>query len=482
MSDRDILERLDTFPYRHRVAEVMSAPLSMAAPDTRLDAAARRMTETGVSSLLVVDRDGAPLGIVTERDVLRAFAADTAAAAGLTLRETMSAPVATVPADAFVYIALGRMARLGVRHLLVIGADGAPAGMITGRALLKLRAADTLRLGEELAHAGDAAAMDAVRAQLPRLCERLRAEGVAALDVAAVISGVYRDMTTHAGKLALAAMADAGRGEAPAPWCLLVLGSGGRGESLLVPDQDNAIVHAGTASDDPWFAEFGERTAALLDAAGIPFCKGGVMASQRPWRRSLEEWRAALDEWVRAHTPQDLLAIDIFFDFAPVLGERALARELRGIAAARAREGRVFRKLLAERLQDLAVPLGLFGRFRTEGGRIDLKRGGLLPLVSGARVMALGEGIEATATRARIEALRGAGRINAADAEAMLEAGETLVAAILGQQLADIAAGEQAGTRVDPRRLGARGRDDLRRALRAAENLAMLARDAQVGG
>ena len=40
----------------------------------------------------------------------------------------------------------------------------------------------------------------------------------------------------------------------------------------------------------------------------------------------------------------------------------------------------------------------MFGRFREEDGRVDLKRGGLLPIVSGGRVLALRLGVPATAT------------------------------------------------------------------------------------
>ena len=51
-----------------------------------------------------------------------------------------------------------------------------------------------------------------------------------------------------------------GKGYAPVPWTMLVLGSAGRGESLLAMDQDNAIVFdegpPGGAADQ-WFEEMG---------------------------------------------------------------------------------------------------------------------------------------------------------------------------------------------------------------------------------
>ena len=50
-----------------------------------------------------------------------------------------------------------------------------------------------------------------------------------------------------------------------------------------------------------------------LDAAGVPFCKGGVMAKNRAWRKSVADWRTTVDAWVRRQRPEDLLNVDIFF-------------------------------------------------------------------------------------------------------------------------------------------------------------------------
>src|SRR3546814_3145603 len=87
---------------------------------------------------------------------------------------------------------------------------------------------------------------------------------------------------------------------------MLILGSGGRGESLLSPDQDNAIIHAGSTEDDGWYARAGERIAALLDDAGIPYCKGGVMAKNTGWRGNQGQWRSRVTDWIRSeeHTSE----------------------------------------------------------------------------------------------------------------------------------------------------------------------------------
>ena len=64
----------------------------------------------------------------------------------------------------------------------------------------------------------------------------------------------------------------------------------------------------------------------ILDAAGVPFCKGGVMAKNREWRKSVADWRATIDGWVRRQRPADLLNVDIFFDAVPVHGDGCARR------------------------------------------------------------------------------------------------------------------------------------------------------------
>ena len=81
--DRATIERIDAFAYRHRVSEVMTTPVVTLSPDANLEAATRLMREARISALITLDEQGAPSGILTERDVLTAIAREGAAAAVL---------------------------------------------------------------------------------------------------------------------------------------------------------------------------------------------------------------------------------------------------------------------------------------------------------------------------------------------------------------------------------------------------------------
>jgi signal-transduction protein with cAMP-binding, CBS, and nucleotidyltransferase domain len=97
---------------------------------------------------------------------------------------------------------------------------------------------------------------------------------------------------------------------------------------------------------------------------------------------------------------------------------------------------------------------------------MDLKLHGLLPVVAGARLLALKLGERATSTVARLRAAQAAGIVGDEDC-AMLEQAQALfLGHILDQQTRDIAAGLAPGVKVDMRRLPAGERRRIKKALR----------------
>jgi len=103
--------------------------LPLAVPmGTSLDDIARRMEAEQAPSATVTDGQGRPTGIVTERDITRRAAfgldGDTAAA------DVMTAPVFTIGAEEYLYYAIARMRRLGLRHMPVVDEQGRLQGIL----------------------------------------------------------------------------------------------------------------------------------------------------------------------------------------------------------------------------------------------------------------------------------------------------------------------------------------------------------------
>jgi CBS domain-containing protein len=475
------LRRIDSYPYRHRVRDVMRAPAEFVAAETKVSEALARLMEERISSLYVPTAKGdganpsaARMGIITERDILRAVADQGGAALALPVEQLASEPLAVIPADAFVYRAIGRMNRLKVRHLGVVDEAGCIIGALSARDLLRLRAGEAVALGDEIDAAPDIPALGRAWAKLPAVVGSLVAEDVSAPDIAAVISDEVAALTRQAAVIAEARMRDAGHGGPMCPYAVAVLGSAGRGESLLTMDQDNALVFAqGTpgSAEDQWFAQFGAHIADILHEVGVPYCKGGVMAKNPQWRGSLATWQERIRDWIGRSNPQSLLSVDIFFDMRAVHGDGRLCASIWRYAFDAARDQVGFAKLLAEAAGGVEPGLGFLGGFRTKQGRIDLKKSGLFGIVTAARALAIRHHVVEHSTRARLMGIKAMGIGAANDLDALIEGQETFLDLLLAQQIEDIERGRPPSNAVAVKRLSARDRERLRAALEEVGNL-----------
>jgi DNA polymerase-3 subunit epsilon/CBS domain-containing protein len=467
-----VLARIDSFPYRHRIREVMSAPAVFAAPDTTLRAAMRRLIEKRVSSVFV-RLSGGETGIVTERDLLRAVDAGGEAALSQPVASIANAPLQTLPEDAFLYRAIGRIERLGFRHLGVTDASGQIVGAVTTRNLLGHRATTAIVLGDAIDSASAAAELAAAWGRLTLMARSLMEEQVGPITVCSVVSAEICAMTRRAAELAEEAMRQEGLGEPPVPYAVLVLGSAGRGESQLAADQDNAIVYAEGAEggpEDSYFEQLATRMNETLDAAGVPFCKGGVMARNRAWRKSVADWHATIAKWMTGERAGHLLNVDIFFDAVPVHGEAALADTVWAHAYDRAHRAIDFQNLLVETARERDNPFSMFGRFRVdEKGRIDLKKYGLMPIFTAARVLSIRHDVRARSSAERLKGVVAKGAASPTAVDSIIDAQRALLASVLAQQLVDTEAGVPLSTRIVPDRLDKAHKARLKAALAAVD-------------
>ena len=478
------LRRYDTYAFRRRNRDIMRTPIVFVTPDLSIKDAVAQMGREKISSLYIADSraDGiraADTGIVTERDVLRAVDRLGAAALDLPVGRIMARPLISVPADAFLYRAIGRMSRHKVRHLGVVDEAGRVVGALSARDLLRLRAGEAVSLGDEIDDARDAHELSVAWAKLPHLAESLLHEGLSGREIAEVISRELGALSRQAAVLAEQIMQTSGHGGPPVPYALVVLGSAGRGESLLAMDQDNALIFERGEPEGPedrWFARFGEHVADILHEAGVPYCKGGVMAKNAAWRGSLATWRSRIEHWISRSSPADLLSVDIFFDLRAVHGDGGLALTVRQAAYAAADGQAAFAKLLVDSVR---VPgsVGLFGGIRTENGRIDLKSAGLFGLVAAARAIAIRYGVTERSTPARLAGVKALVHASHGDLDALMEAQSIFLDLILAQQVEDVAHGLPPSNAVVLKQLSPRARDQLRKALNAVAHVDDLARD-----
>ncbi|HYA84394.1 MAG TPA: CBS domain-containing protein [Candidatus Bathyarchaeia archaeon] len=111
----------------------MSEKLEKIIENMSAQEAAKKMGAVNTSSLLVTDFNDRPVGIITERDLVRRVVANDANSKRVLIKEIMSSPIATIDANSSVEAAADLMMQNQVRHLLVVDDEDVnkPLGIIT---------------------------------------------------------------------------------------------------------------------------------------------------------------------------------------------------------------------------------------------------------------------------------------------------------------------------------------------------------------
>jgi len=117
------------------VRSVMSKPVITVEAESSVREAANLMTKKGVGSI-VVTREGSPVGIVTERDMVERVVAKGLEASKLRIEEIMSKPLITTKSDMPIIEAIRMMQKEKIRRLLIVE-NKKLVGIVTQRDLLR---------------------------------------------------------------------------------------------------------------------------------------------------------------------------------------------------------------------------------------------------------------------------------------------------------------------------------------------------------
>jgi CBS domain-containing protein len=115
------------------VSDMMTKKIESIEGSASVQEAAKKMKNTNVSSLLVIDGEGNPQGLVTERDLVRKVCINDVSTSRVTNKEIMSSPIITIDSKSSASSAVNRMLRNNVRHLMVVDENltNKPIGIIT---------------------------------------------------------------------------------------------------------------------------------------------------------------------------------------------------------------------------------------------------------------------------------------------------------------------------------------------------------------
>jgi CBS domain-containing protein len=409
-----------TLPVRYLVKR----PPVFVDPSATVAQAARTMQEAHIGSVLVAD---VPPGIVTDRD-LRGRVLAEGLGPETSVRQVMTRPLKTVDSDAPVFMALRLMLEENIHHLVLVE-EGKIVGVISGTDLLHHEASSPFYLRRTLDSLEDPATMAHYAQEIASAVQALFRGGLGAVQIGQMVSSLNDALVKR-----LVGLAEAALGPPPTPFAWIVFGSEGRLEQTLLTDQDNALVYKNASPEaDAYFAALAKRVVDGLIHVGFPTCPGGFMATN--WCKPLNEWQSLFDSWVRTPEPRALLGAAIFFDLRPVAGSLSLAPLEEILAAAGTQK--LFIAHAAQEALTWRPPLGFFNRIRSDHGMVDLKKGGIGPIVSLARIGALAAGSRERPTLERLVVAGKSGTVfKQEDSATLAETFQFLLHIRLRQQLA----------------------------------------------
>lgn len=448
-------------------------------PQTSIREAARLMSAAPVTAV-VIDLGDDGFGILTDRDLR-----DRVVVAGLSVdapvSAAMSTPAHTCTPDQRAGDVLLEMLDRGFRHFPVVSGNGAILGVVDDGDLVAIRTRSSFYLRHRIAAAANVAQLSTIARELHPMVISLHDARVAAANVMSVYAVCIDTMTRRLVELAIE---DAGEPGVEFAW--LVLGSQARREALPSSDVDSAIVWFGeSGGDDAGDGDAGgedQVRSRLLElagcvVAGLRECgmrmdDNGVNANSPLFVRSVASWRRLARSWISDPTQEKALILSsVLLDSRPVWGvatgspvadtfrlathSPALLRLLARFALSHRPATRLFRPLVVKH----------GGAHR---GRLDLKQGGIVPILDLARWGAISAGFTAASTPERLRAAAEAGTLSLADSHTLLDAFELINNIRLEHQVTQLRAGQEPDDHVDPGgELSVLMRAQLREALRA---------------
>jgi len=445
------------------IGELVSGPPEYVETSVAITRAAEIMTRTGASAVLIRTSE---LQIVTDADIRAKAVAGPISPQNPVIRIAEPA-VIVEPSRLAVDVAVEMLAR-DVDHV-VVADDSEVIGVVSASDLMGLQSRSPFALRHSILYAKDEDELVVVSRRLRGLFLALLDAGASPLDIGRVLTLQYEALTVRLLDFALAR-----HGEAPVPWAWLALGSAARRELTLASDQENALAYAdgGGPGVDGWFEQLALDVNEGLKRCGFVVDANSVLASAKLWRMSLSAWTKTIASCFTSPDRSHLIRATVALDFRQVAGGLEVAEPLVTIL----RDGHNhpdFIRRLARTATDFKPPLGFRSAFATKRddgtphGQIDLKRGGMLPIVNLARFHALKSEVTISPTLDRLVAVEELGALPAEEATALREAFRCVWRLRLAHHAARVAMGVEPDNLVDPSELPPLEREELREALRA---------------
>ena len=376
------------------------------APTETMQEVAFKMLHHKAEAIVVTNRQGHPLGIVTKTDMAKTVQSGRTAKEA-TAQDFMSSPVITIESDPRLGRCLRIMMKTGFQHLCLTadGTEHSPAcGVISERDLMLyygnnpmviIRQIGEINSFEELSHMRH-------RADMLTLHDLRSADSIGWF--AEVVHDLNRNFVKKVIRLALDTLRMEGAYLPPSSFCLFFAGLGGRKELFTRNAMDRGLIyHPDNPKDEEVCQNFYRKLAVRINE-GLLKCgwtenKLGFTENNPLWCQPLKVWKSYFADWICTDDTELLYRNLLWFDMLPADGLEHLLDDLYLTRKSDIDKNKGFIRRLAKATLDHSPNGTVYERFNQQGEdgkpeRFNLDSCVYVPLVDLGRMLAYAHGIQ----------------------------------------------------------------------------------------
>ena len=371
-------------------------------PDLSIHEAARQMMEKGVPSILVVNDERHPRGIVTHRDMVEKVIVQNLDK-NEPVKKIMAHPVVTVENESNATAAILLMLRQRIGQVCITedGTDKSPAlDVCTEKDLLGQTGHHPAGLLWEIRHARTTVRLREICDDIEKIIRSYLEASISGLFIGQISAELYDEMVQRLIPITSDTMRENGQEIPPQDWSWVSVGSDGRREQILRTDMDNAIIFKSSGSEErdsqirKQLTMFAEDVIQGMTHCGFARCQGNIMALNPKWCLSDQEWKKEIRSIDAFTDSTDLLRAIIMYDMRHVAGDRSLTESIRSTMFEHVAANNGILQALASLAVELSPPLNFLGNFVVEkrgrnSGEFDIKGRAMTPLRQAAQAFAL---------------------------------------------------------------------------------------------
>jgi CBS domain-containing protein len=422
---------------------------------------------TSQKSSVVLIKNNNKIGIVTDSDFK-----EKVILKNIDVNEPIS-KIATfdilcVNENEFLFNAQLRMNKYGVKRLIIKDNDGNIIGILDLLSLTSFFASHTYSVMLQVDQATNIEELEIASKNYIKIIKALYIKGVKVRYISRLLSQLNNKLFSKLFYL----IAPNGLKEQSN---LIIMGSEGRGEQILRTDQDNALIISDNCQiSNEKIEKFANDFSFYLSKFGYPKCPGYIMVSNPAWRLKYSEFKDVLHTWINSKDGKDLMNLAIFYDAVSVCGNGKLLEGLKDYSHTACNHNQAFHSHFAKSVLNFDTPLGFFANFivskKEHKNELDIKKGGIFPIVHGVRALSLEYDIKVTNTVDRLKELNNLEVIDRETTSQLIEAFNFLLTLRLKARLEKIDKNLELDNYVNPSSLTILQRDLLKDSFKIVDN------------